>query len=129
MTHQVPSTPFGGLSDDQLGTVAVSLVVGELHWTPDVATAVMDRVSRDAVAYPEHFGRNREPSAAAPAPPAQGRSLGRTLARLAVIAAIIALVVVVIFVAATANAAAMLVPGADDPVTSARILLSLLEVR
>ena len=28
-----------GLPDDRLGTVAVSLVVGELDWTPDVAPA------------------------------------------------------------------------------------------
>ena len=32
-----------GMSDDQLGTAAVALVVSELKWSPDVAPAVLDR--------------------------------------------------------------------------------------
>ena len=31
-----------GLSDDQLGTIAVSLTVSEVRWSPDIAPAVID---------------------------------------------------------------------------------------
>ena len=48
---------ISGLADDQLATIAVALVVGELRWSPDVAPATLDRISRDAIAYPEQFDR------------------------------------------------------------------------
>ena len=66
MTRRPRPGALGGLSDDQLGTIAVSLVVSELRWTPDVAPAVMDRISRDAVAYPEHFDRRAGPAGLRP---------------------------------------------------------------
>ncbi len=101
-----------GLSDDQLGTAAVSLVVSELHWTPDVAPAVMDRISRDAVAYPEQF--DRRPAAAGPpvAPLPTGRSARRTAGRLAVFAVILVIIVGLVLLAATASA----VQALPDPV-------------
>jgi hypothetical protein len=91
------------MSDDRLGAVAVALVVAELHWTPDVVPAVMDRISRDAVAYPEHF--DRRPGAPPPAPqlPPQARSAKRTVGRLAVFAVILALVVALVVFAATSS--------------------------
>jgi hypothetical protein len=97
---------LSGLTDDQLGTIAVSLVISELRWSPDVAPAVMDRISRDAVAYPEHF--DRRPTAGAPLrlPARPGEpSLTRTLGRFAVLAIIVMLVAALVLVAATANAA------------------------
>ena len=95
-TERRPSTAIT-LSDDQLGTVAVSLVVAELQWTPDVAPAVLDRISRDAVAYPEQFDRRaraeRREAVRGPDEP----SMGRTMTRIAVIAVIIAIVVALAF--------------------------------
>lgn len=95
-----------GLPDDRLGTVAVSVVVSELEWLPDVAPAVMDRVSRDAVAYPDHF--DRRPVAPPPPgpPPASERSARRALGRLAVFAVILVVIVGLIFFAATVSATA-----------------------
>jgi hypothetical protein len=98
------SEALAALSDDQLGTVAVSVVVGELQWTPDVAPAVMDRIARDAVTYPEQFDRRaqvphrrawRADDAATP---------GRTITRIFVIVLIILLVAGLVVVAATTNA-------------------------
>ena len=93
------------LADDQLGSLAVALVVGELRWTPDVAPAVMDRISRDAVAYPDQFDRRPRAPAAGLAPVAEKPSLGRTMGRVVVFTSIALLVVVLVLVAATANAA------------------------
>lgn len=95
-----------GLPDDRLGTVAVSVVVAELEWLPDVAPAVMDRVSRDAVAYPDHF--DRRPVAPPPPgpPPAGERSARRALWRLAVFAVILVVIVGLVFFAATVSATA-----------------------
>ncbi|HSM33042.1 MAG TPA: hypothetical protein VK987_03045 [Anaerolineae bacterium] len=92
------------MADDRLGAIAVSLVVSELHWTPDVAPAVMDRISRDAVAYPEHFDRRpaSRPQYPSLLPPTE-RSAQRTLGRIAVIAVIIALVVALVVFAATTS--------------------------
>jgi hypothetical protein len=98
------------MADDRLGAVAVSLVVSELHWTPDVAPAVMDRISRDAVAYPEHF--DRRPLSPPPypfLPPPSERSAQRTIGRIAVFAVIIAVVVaLVVFAASTSGSEASL---------------------
>jgi len=111
------------LSDDQLGTIAVSLAIAELRWTPDVAPAVMDRVSRDAVAYPEHFDRRGGSRAARLVPRANEPSLRRTLGRMTVLAVIIVLVVVLVVVAATANAAAL----ASQPVASLSAIVNVPE--
>ena len=89
-----------GLPDDQLGTIAVSLVVGELTWTPDVTPAVMDRISRDAVAYPERFDR-RPTAPPPPMPPQGGPSAKRAVGRLAVFGIILVIIVgLVLFTAA-----------------------------
>ena len=93
-----------GLSDDRLGTVAVSLVVSDLQWTPDIAPAVMDRISRDAVAYPEQFDRRPRPAAPPRAAAPEPRTAKRTIGRIAVISVILVVVAVLIVVAATANA-------------------------
>ena len=93
-----------GLSDDQLGTVAVSLSVSELTWTPDVAPAVMDRISRDAVTYPEQF--DRRPRVAGPPPSALegGRSAQRAVGRLAVFGVILVIILGLVLFAATVSA-------------------------
>jgi hypothetical protein len=111
-----------GMPDDRLGTVAVSLVVSELQWAPDVTPAVMDRISRDAVAYPELFDRRVGPPPPRPteAPP-PGRSARRALGRLAVFAVILAVIVVLIVFAATAS-------GADATAAADGILAVLTEV-
>jgi glucose/arabinose dehydrogenase len=114
---------LGGLTDEQLGTIAVSLVVSELRWTPDVAPAVMDRITRDAVAYPEHF--DRRPGGPRPLPPRpeSHRSVLGTLGRLTVLVVVAVLVAAFVFMAASANAAAAL--GADaspSPAASASML-------
>jgi len=109
---------LGGLSDDQLGTIAVSLVISELRWTPDVAPAVMDRISRDAVAYPEHFDRRGRQRTVLRRTRADEPSLPRTLGRIAVLAVIIVLVAALVVVAATADAAGLdIQPAAFQPVT------------
>jgi hypothetical protein len=113
--------PLGGFSDDQLGSVTVALVVSELHWTPDVASAVMDRIARDAAAYPEHFDRRPRSPVAAPDAPVVERSLSRTLGRVAVIAAIAILVAALVLVAATANVSGA---AAVDPADIAGALVS-----
>jgi hypothetical protein len=104
---------LSGLSDDRLGTIAVSLVVSELRWTPDIAPAVMDRIARDAVAYPEHFDRSSTPPVAATTAEMPERSLGRGLVRFAVLVVIVMLVAAVVLVAATANGAAAFLSGVD----------------
>ena len=95
---------LGRLDDDQLGGVAVALAVGELRWTPDVAPAVMDRISRDALAYPDHFDRRTRRQVRGSAPMVEEPSIGRTIRRLFIIAVIVLLVVALVLVAATANA-------------------------
>jgi hypothetical protein len=102
-TERGPS-PLVVLSDDELGTVAVALVVSELQWTPDVAPAVMDRISRDAVAYPEHFDRRPEDRDRATIARPNEPSARRTITRIAVIGVIVAIVVALVVLAATANA-------------------------
>jgi hypothetical protein len=96
------SGSLSGLPDDRLGTLAVSLVVSELQWTPDLAPAVLDRISRDAVAYPEQFDRRTRPPAHVAVPPYE-RSAKRTVGRLGVFAIVLALVVVLVLVVATAS--------------------------
>jgi hypothetical protein len=98
------------LSDDQLGTIAVSLVVSELRWTPDVAPAVMDRISRDAVAYPEQFDRRQVPAGSRPAPRPDEPSVGRSILRVVVMATVVVLVATLVMVAATTNAASIDAP-------------------
>lgn len=112
-----------GLRDDQLGAIAVSLVVSELRWTPDVAPAVMDRISRDTVTYPDQFDRRPRPSPAPFASLARSRSFGRTVGRLAVFAIIIMLVAALVLLAATANVSASALGGLDG-VDRAQVSLS-----
>lgn len=95
-----------GMPDDQLGTVAVSLVVAELSWSPDVAPAVLDRISRDAVAYPEQFDRRSVVRAPSPPPPPSERSAKRAVGRLAVFGVILVIIVGLVAFAATATAVA-----------------------
>lgn len=105
------------LSDDKLGTIAVALTISELHWTPDVAPAVLDRVSRDAVAYPEQFDRRPVPSSGNMPGFAPTRSPGRSLARIAIFGVILAIVAALVFVAATANAVGA-ADGGDEAATA-----------
>ncbi len=102
-----------GMPDDHLGTVAVSVVVSELQWTPDVAPAVMDRISRDAVAYPEQFDRRAVAHAPAAPRPLPARSARRTIGRLAVFAIVLVIIVALVAFAATVSAATD--PGASLP--------------
>jgi hypothetical protein len=123
-----PRRSLDGLDDDLLGSAAVALAVGELRWTPDVAPAVMDRVSRDAVAYPDHFDRRSHTPPAGPPPLVEAPSLARTIRRLIIFAAIIVLVATLVLVAATANAAGDPAGFASGELgTLARSLLSVTE--
>jgi hypothetical protein len=119
-----PTDSSARFSDDELGSLAVAIAVGELHWTPDVAPAVMDRISRDAVAYPDQFDRRQAP-AAEPPPLAEEQSLGRTIRRLMIFGAIAVVVAILVLLAATANAADLSGGGAD---AYARMLSSVTEV-
>ena len=95
---------ISGMPDDQLGTVAVSLVVAELTWSPDVSPAVLDRVSRDAVAYPEQFDRRpRAPAPQGPPPPSE-RSAKRAVGRLAVFGVVLLIIVGLVAFVASASA-------------------------
>ena len=96
---------ISGMADDRLGTVAVSLVVAELTWTPDVAPAAMDRISRDAVAYPEHFDRRPRQPQPPPLPPPSERSARRAIGRMAVFAVILLAVILLVVFAASASGA------------------------
>lgn len=109
---------ISGLSDDQLGTVAVSLVVGELQWSPDVAPAVLDRISRDAVAYPEQFDRRREAPTGQASPPPGERSAKRAVGRLAVFGILLLIVVGLVVFAAAAS-----VSGASEVATASATFL------
>jgi len=104
------------LSDDRLGTVAVSLTVSELQWAPDVAPAAMDRIARDAIAYPEQFDRRSVPPSQPPPPAPSERSARRAISRLAVITVILAVIVAVVVIAATAT-------GAEASAVADRILI------
>jgi hypothetical protein len=97
---------LSGLPDDQLATAAVSLVAAELQWTPDVSPAVMDRISRDAVAYPEQFDRRPAPEGPPPPPAQSSRSAKRTAGRIVVFGVMLAIIVALVLFAATANASA-----------------------
>ena len=103
----VESSPgtLSGMSDDRLGTVAVSVVVSELQWTPDVTPAVMDRISRDAVAYPEQFDRRHSVQGPLAPPSLPDRSAKRTVGRLAVFAIVLLLIAALVAFAATVSAA------------------------
>ena len=83
---------LSGLSDDALGSIAVSLVVSEVQWTPDVAPAVLDRLTRDAVTYPDQFDRRPTPPTAPGESGAGERSSRRTISRLAVFGVLLAIV-------------------------------------
>ena len=119
MAAQRGPAVFRDLPDDRLGAMAVALSVAELSWIPDVTPAVMDRISRDAVAYPEHFDRRSVAAPATPLPVASGRSAGRTIGRLAVFAVLIVVIAGLFFFVATANVAATspLLPNAAFGVT------------
>ena len=114
MTFESRPGAVTGLPDDQLATAAVSLSVAELEWTPDVAPAVMDRISRDAVAYPEQFDRRPVPRSASTSP-AAGRSAKRTMGRLAVFALLLLVIVVLVVFAATVNASSVEASDPADP--------------
>jgi hypothetical protein len=111
---------IASLSDDQLGTISVSLVVSELRWTPDVAPLVLDRISRDAVAYPEQFDRRPRPDGQPVATRGSGSTMTRTMTRVVVIVVIIMFVAALVVVAATSNASI-------QSVTAATAVSSLLE--
>lgn len=96
---------LGGMPDDHLGTVAVSLAVSELQWTPDVAPAVMDRIARDAVAYPEQFDRRARPAPPRAATPPGERSARRAIGRLTVFAVLLAVVAAFVVLIASVNVA------------------------
>jgi len=104
MSVQPRKDVIDSLSDDQLGTISVSLVVSELRWTPDVAPIVLDRISRDAVAYPEQFDRRPRPQGQPVATRGGGTTMTRTMTRVVVIAVIVVLVAALVVVAATSNA-------------------------
>jgi hypothetical protein len=106
MAAQRGPAVFRDLPDDRLGAMAVALSVAELSWIPDVTPAVMDRISRDVVAYPEHFDRRPVAAPATPLPVASRRSAGRTIGRLAVFAVLIVVIAGLFFFVATAHAAA-----------------------
>lgn len=97
---------ISGLSDDELATIAVSLAIAELQWSPDVAPAALDRISRDAVAYPEQFDRRATSQVAQVPPPTSERSAKRAFGRLAVFGAILVVIIGVVAFAATASAVA-----------------------
>ena len=92
--EQVRPRAVASLADDELGAATISVVISELEWTPDVAPAVVDRLGRDAVAYPEHLDRRASPAH----PPRRGRGGGappRALGRLLALGAIVVVVVIV----------------------------------
>ena len=103
-----------GLSEDRLATTAVSLVLSELEWAPDIAPAVLDRISRDAVAYPEQFDRRPVAPRRSLPPAAGGRSARRTAGRLAVFGVMLVVIVALVLFAATVNAASFTVTLAGD---------------
>ena len=105
MTVERHPGSLAAMSDDRLGTASVSLVVSELQWLPDVAPAVMDRISRDAVAYPDQFDRRLVAPTPAEPPLPDGRSAKRAVGRLAVFAVILVVIVSLVFFAATVSAA------------------------
>ncbi len=111
---------MSGMSDDRLGTVAVSLSISELQSTPDVAPVAMDRIARDAVAYPEQFDRRPVRPARPLGPPSSQRSAKRTFSRLAVFGILAFIIVALVLFAASATpnaASSSAIRGvvADDP--------------
>jgi hypothetical protein len=114
---------LSGMPDDRLGTVAVALVVSELHLSPDVAPVVMDRISRDVIAYPEQF--HRRPSEATPpaASRASERSARRTAGRLAVFGILLVIIVALVVFAASASTVAASELGWLYPVEGGGCLL------
>lgn len=104
---------ISGLPDDELGTVAIALVVSEVKWTPDVAPAVLDRISRDAVTYPDHFDRRPLPPTLPSETPVSGRSARRTVYRLAVFGVLLLIVALAVVVAADAGRASAASPSGD----------------
>lgn len=97
---------LSGLTDDALGAISSALFVSEVEWTPDVTPAVMDRISRDAVAYPEQFDRRSLPPPARRRSAPTERSTSRTAGRLAVFGVIVVVVVGLVGAVATASASA-----------------------
>jgi glucose/arabinose dehydrogenase len=101
------------LPDDRLGTAAVAVAVAELRWSPDVAPAVLDRISRDAVAYPELFDRRPRAPRPSRTPPIGEPSARRTVGRLVVFGVILLIIVGIVAFAATASARAADLDGLD----------------
>ena len=96
---------FDRLSDDQFGSMAMSVVMSELVWTPDVAAIVCDRLARETVAYgmtppvaeptSEHRdARATTPKATAPRSTSRRSSVARALG---LVAGVSLLVVVAVF--------------------------------
>ena len=55
--HATLSDPgLASLPPDHLGWLVTATVVGQLPLIPDIAPEVADRLTRDAVTYPEQFG-------------------------------------------------------------------------
>ena len=96
---------LSALEDDALGTIAVSLVVSEVKWTPDVAPAVLDRIARDAVTYPDQFDRRPLPPTLPLESGTGARSSRRIIGRLAVFAGLLALLAIAVAIAANSSAA------------------------
>jgi hypothetical protein len=69
-----------------------------------VAPLVLDRISRDAVAYPEQFDRRPRPESREVAARRGGTTMTRTMMRVVVIAIIVVFVAALVVVAATSNA-------------------------
>lgn len=96
---------LGSMSDDRLGTAAVSLVVSELLWAPDVVPATLDRIHRDAIAYPEQFDRRAVVPPPPPPTPPNTRSVKRTIGRVGVFAVILIIIVGLVLFATTVSGA------------------------
>jgi glucose/arabinose dehydrogenase len=113
MSMEQRPASLAGLSDDQLGTVSVALATSELQWSPDVAPAVLDRISRDAVAYPEQFDRRSVAPAPRVVPTVSERSAKRAIGRLAVFGVLLVIIVGLVAFAATASARAADLEGLE----------------
>jgi hypothetical protein len=70
---ELPPHHFDAADDETLGAIASRTALSQMPWTPDVAPAVIDRLARDAVAYPEQFAPGaRRPSTSPPESPMAG---------------------------------------------------------
>jgi glucose/arabinose dehydrogenase len=104
------------LPDDSLGSLVIATVVSELHWTPDVAPMVVERLARDAVAYPEQLARSGPAGPVLRAGGAHATRRGRVGRLLTV--AVLAVLVAIIGVAVASGGEAF---GADADAVSIRL--------